>query len=66
MGFNSGFKGLTSWLDGDVEVNCTSRPLHPWEKDPVSVVQEAGRAPGPVWTDTENLAATGIRSPDRL
>jgi len=31
----------------------------------VPIVQEAGRAPGPVWTVAENLAATGIRSPDR-
>ena len=29
-------------------------------KDPVPIVQEAGWAPG-----TENLAPTGIRSPDR-
>ena len=34
-------------------------------KTPVSIVQEAGWAPGPVWTGAENLAATGIRSPDR-
>ena len=33
-------------------------------KDPVPIVQEAGWAPGPVWTGTENLAPTGIRSPD--
>jgi hypothetical protein len=33
--------------------------------DSVSIVQEAGWAPGPVWTDAENLAPTGIRSPDR-
>ena len=25
-------------------------------KDPVSIVQEAGWAPGPVWTGAENLA----------
>ena len=25
-------------------------------KDPVPIVQEAGWAPGPVWTDVENLA----------
>jgi hypothetical protein len=37
----------------------------PRERDPVSIVQEAGWAPGPVWTDAENLAPTGIRSPDR-
>ena len=34
-------------------------------KDPVSIVQEARLAPGPVWTGAENLAATGIRSPHR-
>jgi hypothetical protein len=26
---------------------------------------EAARVPGPVWTGAENLAHTGIRSPDR-
>jgi hypothetical protein len=31
-------------------------------KDPVPIVQEAGWAPGPVWTGAENLALTGIRS----
>ena len=36
----------------------------PWE-DPVPIVQEAGWAPGPVWTGAENLAPTGIPSPDR-
>ena len=35
------------------------------EKDPVPIVQEAGWAPGPVWTGGENLAPTGIRSADR-
>ena len=34
-------------------------------KDPVPIVQEAGWAPGPVWTAAENLAPTGIRSPNR-
>jgi len=34
-------------------------------KDPVPIVQETGWAPGPVWTGAENLADTGIRSPDR-
>jgi len=35
-------------------------------KDPVPIVQEAGWAPGPVWTGAENLAPTGIRSLDQL
>jgi hypothetical protein len=34
-------------------------------KDPVPIVQEAGWPPGPVWIGAENLAPTGIRSPDR-
>ena len=33
-------------------------------KDPVPFVQEAGWAPAPVWTGAENLAPTGIWSPD--
>ena len=34
-------------------------------KDAVLIVQEAGMAPGPLWTGEENLAPTEIRSPDR-
>ena len=34
-------------------------------KDPVPTVQETRWAPGPVWTGAENVAPTGIRSPDR-
>ena len=37
----------------------------PSGKDPVPIVQEAGWAPGPVWTGAKNLASTGIRSPGR-
>ena len=37
----------------------------PPRKDPVLIVQEAGWAPGSVWTGAENLAPIGIRSPDR-
>jgi len=37
----------------------------PPRKDPVPILQEAGWAPGTVWTGAENLAPTGIRSPDR-
>jgi hypothetical protein len=33
-------------------------------KEPVPTVQVAGWAPGPVRYGTENLARTGIRSPD--
>jgi len=46
-------------------VSVTPRPLFTLEKDPVPIVQEAGWAPGPVWTGAENLAPTGIQSPDR-
>jgi hypothetical protein len=33
--------------------------------DPARIVQEARWGTGPVWTGAENLAPTGIRSPDR-
>ena len=46
-------------------VNATARPLYPRERESVPTVQEAGWAPGPVWTGAENLAPTGIRSPER-
>jgi hypothetical protein len=32
---------------------------------PVPTLQEAGWAPGPVWTGAENLTPTGSRSQDR-
>jgi hypothetical protein len=46
-------------------VSVTPRPLFTPGKDPVPIVQEAGWAPGPVWTGAKNLASTGVRSPDR-
>jgi hypothetical protein len=46
-------------------VNSTPRPLYPREGDPAPIVEEAGWAPRTVWTAAENLAPTGIRSPDR-
>ena len=46
-------------------VSVTPRPLFTFGKYTIPIVQEAGWAPGPVWTGTENLAPTGIRSPDR-
>ena len=49
---------LTSARDGGV--NATPQPLYPRERDPVPIVQEAGWAPGPVWTGAENLASTGL------
>jgi hypothetical protein len=38
--------------------------LYPWARDLVPIVQEAGWASGPVWMGTEDLAPTGIFSPD--
>jgi hypothetical protein len=46
-------------------VNTTPRRFTPG-KGPVPNVYEAGWAPGPVWTSAENLALTGILSPDHL
>jgi hypothetical protein len=56
---------MTTALEGGKGVSVTSRPLFTPGKDTVPIVQETGWAPGPVWTDAENLASTGIRSPDR-
>ena len=42
-----------------------SRPQLTPGKDTVPILLEAGWASGPVWTGAENLAPTGIRSPDR-
>jgi hypothetical protein len=47
-------------------VNARPPPLYPRERDPVPIVKKAGWAPGPAWTGAENLASTGIRSPDCL
>ena len=46
-------------------VSVTPRPLFTLGIDPVPIVEEAGWAPGLVWTGAENLTLTGIRSPDR-
>jgi hypothetical protein len=46
-------------------VSITPRPLFIPGKDPVPIVEDAGWGPGPVWIGAENLATTGIRSPDR-
>jgi hypothetical protein len=46
-------------------ISVTPQPLFTPEKDPVPIVQEARWVPGPVWTSAENLAPTGIKSPDR-
>ena len=44
-------------------VNSTPQPLNPQEGPPVPIVQEAGWAPVPVWTDVEKrkfFALTGV------
>ena len=39
--------------------------LTPGQKNPVPILQEAGWAPGLVWTGAENLVHTEIGFPDR-
>jgi len=48
-------------LEGESHASAALPPRN----RPGTIVQEAGWSPGPVWTDTENLAPTGIRSPDK-
>ena len=45
-------------------VSVTPQPLFTLGQNTESILQEAGWAPGPVWTRAENLTPTGIRSPD--
>jgi len=45
-------------------ISVTPRPLFTPGKDPVPIVKEAGCSPGPVWRCADNLALSGIRSPD--
>ena len=45
--------------------DCSPRRLFTTGEDPVPILQEAVCAQGPVWTGAENLASTGIQSPDR-
>ena len=54
---------MTTPLEGDEGSAPRPGPFIPG-KEPVPIVQEAGWAPGPVWTGAENLAPTGLRSPD--
>jgi hypothetical protein len=55
---------MTTALDEEWGVSVSSRPLFNPGKDPVPIVQDSGWVSGPVWTGAENLASTGIRSPD--
>ena len=41
-------------------VSVRPRPLFTTGNGPVPIVQEAGWAPGPVWTGAKNLTPTGI------
>ena len=52
---------MTTALEGGGGQRHASAALYP---HPVPIVQEVGWDPGPVWTGAENLAASGIRSPD--
>jgi len=43
-------------------VSNTPWPHFTSGKDPLPILEEAGWAPGPVWTGAKNLVPTGIRS----
>ena len=51
---------MTTALEGGEGSTSRPRPLFTPGKKPVPIVQEAGWAPGLVWTGAENLATTGI------
>jgi hypothetical protein len=56
---------MTSALEGGEWSAARPGRTLPPGKDAVLTVQEAGWAPGPVWTAAENHAPTGIRFPGR-
>jgi len=43
-----------------MSVQRHARPLYPQERDPVSIVQEAGWTPRPVWTGAKNPDPLGF------
>ena len=52
-------------------VNATPRSLYPQGRNPVHIFEQAGWAPGSVWSGAENLApntaplkATGMKTAD--
>jgi len=47
---------MTNGIRSGWGVSVTLRPLFTPTKDPVTIVQEAGRDPGPVYTGAKNLA----------
>jgi len=59
------FHSVWAYLQCVTMVNDTPRPIYPRERDSLPIVEEAGWAPGPVWTSAEILATTRIWSPDR-
>jgi hypothetical protein len=42
-------------------VNATPRPLYPQKTDAIPITQEAGCAPGRVWTCAENFPLTAFK-----
>jgi hypothetical protein len=51
---------MTMALEGGEGSASRAGPLFSTRKDPVAIVQEAGWAPGSVWTVAENLAPPGF------
>jgi len=55
---------LTSALDGVGGQRHAPGRFNPGKKTSTHCIGGGGWAPGPVWSVTENLSTTGIRSPD--
>ena len=55
---------MTTALEGSEGSTSRRGPFFTAGKDRVPIVQEAVWVPGSIWTGAENLAPTGIRSPD--
>ena len=55
---HSQFYSIRGWV-----INARPRPLYPWKTEPVPIVQRAVWTSGSVWTGTENLSSTEVRTP---
>jgi hypothetical protein len=64
---HSSYSFLTSALDGgELSASCLGRALSPGEGPPVHILQEAGWASDPVWTQKlgeKSSASVGDRTP---
>lgn len=61
-GVGQKYSSTLSSTSAKVGVDCVSFNI--WKRDPVPIVEQAGWASKPVWTDTEKIFPAGVRNRD--